>query len=945
MKKTTQLLIKTDYSLLNSLIKIDNLLDFLIKNNINTCGICDNNLSSSIEFYTKCIQKNIKPIIGLEVLFLDNIIYLYTKNYDGYKNLIKLNTYKEKIDKQLLIKYSNNLICVLPKKSHNIDSELTFYDDLYYGYENEEEKKCALIKGKSLFIKDIRCLTSNDLPYFKYLNLLGGQNKVDYDYSYVEIDSKDEETIINFCQHININIPFNKRYIPKYKSNVDSSRFLNVLAHEGLKKRLNKKDPIYEKRLDYELKIINEMNFVDYFLIVYDYCLYAKKHGCLVGPGRGSAAGSLVCYSIGITDIDPIKYNLMFERFLNPARITMPDIDIDFENTKRDLVIDYVKEKYGKENVASGLTYNTLKTKLVLREICKLNKVDDSLTNKFIKVIDAKISLKDNLKNEKVKKFLNLYKELEKVYSISLHLEGLKRNISTHAAGVVISNEKLDNIIPVIYENNNLLTGITMEYLENLGLLKMDFLGLKNLTIIANILDNLQKDVLKDIDLEDKVVLDLFKTGNTNGIFQYETYAMKNLLLKLKPTSFSDLVAAVALVRPGPSNYLDEYIACKEHTKKVSYLDPILEPILKETYGIILYQEQIISILEHMGGFSKSEADVIRRAISKKKEEIILKSKEKFINGAIEKGVKKEIAIQVYDMIIKFSGYGFNKSHSVAYALIGYQMAFLKAYYPIYFINEILQDNKDIEQVSSYLTELKQNNIKIIKPDINYSKENFYIENNSLIMPLTQIKGITKEIAKDIVLNMPYKDYFDFVYKNKNQVNEKILNILIKASALRSLKQTKATLINNIASALNYASLNIDDDNLKPILTKCPEYSFEKLLDMEIEAYGFYVTNHPSSKFQDKSLFKIKDINENLFKNIKGIVVVENINSIKTKNKEDMAFLTISDETGKCEAVVFKDAYPKLKDIRKNSLVLIQGKVSKSFDKTRIIINNIVSNK
>lgn len=945
MKKTTQLLIKTDYSLLNSLIKIDNLIDFLIKNNIKTCGICDNNLSSSIEFYTKCIEKNIKPIIGLEISFLDNIIYLYAKNYDGYKNLLKLNTYKENIDKELLIKYSNNLVCVLPQKSYNSDNELTFYDDLYYGYENEEEKTCALIKGKSLFIKDIRCIDSKDLPYFKYLNLLGGQNKIDYDYSYVEIDSKDEKTIIDFCELINLNIPFNKRYIPKYKSDVDSSKFLNVLAHEGLKKRLNKEDPVYEKRLDYELKVINEMNFVDYFLIVYDYCLYAKKHGCLVGPGRGSAAGSLVCYSIGITDIDPIKYNLMFERFLNPARVTMPDIDIDFENTKRELVIDYVKEKYGKENVASGLTYNTLKTKLVLREICKLNKVDDSLTNKFIKAIDAKLNLKDNLKNEKVKKFLSLYKELEKVYSISMHLEGLKKNISTHAAGVVISSEKLDNIIPVIYENNNLLTGITMEYLENLGLLKMDFLGLKNLTIIANILNNLHKDVLKNIDLEDKKVLDLFKLGKTNGIFQYETYAMKNLLLKLKPTSFNDLVASVALVRPGPSNYLDEYIACKEHTKKINYLDPVLEPILKETYGIILYQEQIISILEHMGGFTKSEADIIRRAISKKKEEVILKSKEKFINGAIEKGIKKEIAIQVYDMIIKFSGYGFNKSHSVAYALIGYQMAFLKTYYPIYFINELLQDNKDIEQVSSYLTELKQNNIKIIKPDVNYSKQNFYIENNSLIMPLTQIKGITKELAKDIELNMPYKDYFDFVYKNKDIVNEKILNTLIKASALRSLKQTKATLINNIASALNYASLNVDDDNLKPILNTYPEYSFEKLLDMEIESYGFYVTNHPSSKFQDKSLFKIKDINENLFKNIKGIVVVENINSIKTKNKEDMAFLTISDETGKCEAVVFKDVYPKLRDIRKNSLVLIQGKVSKSFDKTRIIINNIVSNK
>lgn len=946
MSKTAQVLIKTDYSLLNSLIKIDSLISYLKENNINICGICDINLSSSIEFYTKCKNNNIKPIIGLDIKYNNFQMFLYAKNYEGYKNLIKINTNKDNLTRDILIKHSQNLICVLPFVSYSLKDQLDFYDDIFYGYETSEEKVNALLNGNNiLYTKEVRCFKSGELPYFKYLNILGGENNIDYDYSYLDIDEKDEKTILDFASLIDIQIPFDKRYIPVYKKDVDSSKFLNLLAHKGLEKRLKNIPQKYLNRLDYELDIINKMGFVDYFLIVYDYCLFAKKNGCLVGPGRGSAAGSLVCFSIGITDIDPIKYNLMFERFLNPFRVTMPDIDIDFENTKRDIVIDYVKKRYGQSKVASGLTYNTLKSKLVLREISKIHKVNDDLINKFLKTVDAKLTLNENLKNDKVKKYLSLYKELEKVYKISLHLEGLKKNVSTHAAGVVISNTDLDELIPIIYENGNLLTGITMEYLENIGLLKMDFLGLKNLTIISNILKSQNIDDLKNIDLEDKTVLKLFETANTNGIFQFETYAMKNLLLKLKPACFNDLIASVALVRPGPALYLDEYIKKKEGREKVVYLDKMLEPILKDTYGIILYQEQIISILEVMGGFNKSEADIIRRAISKKKENIILESKEKFLAGAKKNGVKDIIANQVYEMIIKFSGYGFNKSHSVAYALIAYQMAYLKKYYPIYFINELLKDNKDLEQINNYFTELKQDNYKIIKPDINYSFEQFYIKEDSLVLPLTLIRGINKDIASLIVKNKPYKDYFDFVSKNMEILNEKILTILIKASALRSLKQTKKTLINNIDIALNYASLKVEDDNLKPILKKYEEYTSTQLIEDEINSYGMYISNHPASKYQDKKIFKIKNLNDYLFKNVTMIVVVENIKTLKTKKNEDMAFLTISDETGKCDAVVFKDIFFKLKDINRNSLVLIQGKTSKSFDKTRIIINNIVSKK
>ena len=933
-----QIRIKTDYSLLNSLIKINSLIDFLVKNNITYAGIVDNNLSGSIEFYNKCIQNNIKPIIGLELEYNDQKLFLYAKNYEGYKNLLKLHTYKDNIDKELLIKYSNNIILVL-ELNNNLD-ELNFYDDIYIGYTNDKEKiKASLISDKILYFKEIRSLNKEDVKYLKYLNMMGGESKIEYDYSYNTISLEDKITIDEFVKQIDIKIPFNNRYIPVYKEGTDSYKFLCALSKKGLEKRLGSINEVYKKRLEYELSIIKKMDFVDYFLIVYDYCLYAKKNGCLVGPGRGSAAGSLVCYSIGITDIDPIKYNLMFERFLNPDRITMPDIDIDFENTKRDLVIDYVKQKYGYEQVASGLTFNTLKAKLVLREVCKLENINDDLIDKFVKVIDAKLTLKDNLNNDKVKKYLNLYPELKKVYDISLKLEGLKKNISTHAAGIVISSVKLDEVIPIIYEQDNILTGITMEYLENLGLLKMDFLGLKNLTIIANILDKIGNNVLKDINLEDKNVLKLFADAKTNGIFQFETYAMKSLLTKLKPNSFADLVASVALVRPGPSK--DDYIKNKESKNNIKYLHSSLKPILEETNGIILYQEQIISILENLGGFTKSEADIIRRAISKKKEDIILESKNKFIKGASKKGIDENTSLKIYELIVKFAGYGFNKSHSVAYALIGYQMAYLKYYYPMYFIGELLKDNKDQNQINSYLTELKNQGIKIVKPEVNYSKEEFWVKDKSLVLPLSLIKGITKEVSDSILKHQPYKDYFDFVLKNKDVLNDKILTILIKAGSLRGFKLNIKTMINNIDEILNYASLGLDDDNLKPIITEYEEYSDEELSKDEFNSFGFYVGNHPSSKYNDKDILKIDNINNALFKNVKMVVLIEKISKIKTKNNDDMAFISVSDETGKCEAVLFKDAFDSLEKIDKNDLVLIHGKVSKSFDKIRIIINNI----
>lgn len=935
--------VTTDYTLLKSLIKVPNLISFLSEKNIDTCGICDENLYGVLEFYYACKKNNIKPIVGLDVKIDDLNVYLYAMNFDGYKNLLKIHTLKEKNELILddLSVYKDSILCIVPFKSKELFDKLKFFNNLYISYNNSLERLNALtITSNVLYINDLKALKKDDVLFFAYLDKLRKEEVGMYEQNYYFAPDIDLGKIDEVISLLNLELEFNKKYIPKYKDNIDSSSFLHDLCFKGLTKRLNGKVPdIYLKRLNYELKIINEMGFVDYFLIVYDYVLYAKRHDILVGPGRGSAAGSLVSYSIGITEIDPLKYNLLFERFLNPERVTMPDIDVDFDALKREEIIEYVRNRYGDKNVALGLTFTTLKSKLVLREIGKLLKINDTLLDNFIKCINGNICLKDNLTNENIKKYLNNYNELKKLYNISMRLEGLKKNTSTHAAGVVISSTNLDEIIPIHYENNTLITGVTMDYLESIGLLKMDFLALKNLTTIKNILDEVGKEALKNIDLNDKAVLNLFCTGKTEGIFQFETSLMRNLIRKLKPSSFNDLVASLALGRPGALEEADEYITRKNGKKEITYIHKDLEPILKDTYGIILYQEQIIAILGKIGGYSLAEADIIRRAISKKKESVINAEKEKFINGAIGKGYDRSVATLIYDLIVKFASYGFNKAHSVAYARISYDMAYLKVKYPEYFIIEMI-NNKDNEKFAKLVLFLKNKGIKLEKPDVNLSHNKFYISGKELIMPLWQIKGIPENLSEKIIENRKdeYTDFFDFVCKNKKILNENILNTLIKAEALRSFNLNERTLVENIAVALNFAE--IDDELIKrPVIIELDDYSDEVKRNNELESFGYFITNHPASKYQN--VMKLEMLEKYLFKNIKCVVLVNRISNIKTKKNENMAFISASDETGTCDFTIFPKNMNLINDLKIGDLVEINGNVSKRFDKVSIIVNNI----
>ena len=935
--------ITTDYSILKSLIKIDDLITFLNERKISSCGICDDNLYGSFEFYNKCLKNNIKPIIGLSINLDAKPLYIYAINYKGFKNLLKIHTIKEqrKIDIEDLIKYKDDILVIIPYESIDLFKDLSFYDYVYLGYSNIFEKNNSLLLSNNIvYIKDIRALYEKDTKYLKYLSLLSKEESTNN--NYYEENINDVGKIMDIVNLIDLKIPSGNRYIPKYIDN--SEKFLEELAYKGLYKRLKGKITIdYKNRLEYEISIIKKMGFVDYFLIVYDYVLYAKKNSILVGPGRGSAAGSLVSYVLGITDIDPIKYNLLFERFLNPERITMPDIDIDFDATKRDVVINYVREKYGKDKVAMGLTFNTLKSKLVLREVGKILKIDSNLIDKFVSEIDANLNLKKNLEKEKVKRYLNNYQELQELYKISLKLEGLKKNTSTHAAGVVISSITLDEVIPIHYNNQELITGIPMEYLEGIGLLKMDFLGLKNLTTIANVLKLINKPNLYDIDLNKKEVYKMLSLGKTEGIFQLETKLMQDLCIKLKPNSFNDLVALIALGRPGPKDQANSYIKRKNNEEKINYLHPDLEPILKETYGIIIYQEQIMAILRKFANYTLAQADIVRRAISKKKEDVLQKEKIKFIEKSKENGYEEKIAQEIFDLIVKFASFGFNKSHSVAYAIICYEMAYLKCFYPQYFIINILNESANDIKNTFYINYLKNKNIKLYKPSINNTNDTYYIDKDKLILPLWIIKNINKEITDKIIANRKsgYIDIFDFAYKNKEFLTKGILEILIRAGALDDFSVNHQTLIMAIDSIFNYIELASDDFIIeKPLLVEYEEYESKVLMQDELNSYGFYITNHPASKYTGKYM-KIININQYIFKNITSVVLVDKIKVIKTKKGEEMAFLTGSDETGICEFILFPQVYKNNIDIQEKDLIMINGKVEKRFDKTKIIVNNI----
>ena len=957
--------IKTDYSLLNSLIKVQDLFPFLKANKIDCCGLIDNNLFGVMNFYLTAKKYDIKPIIGLEITYNNKKIYLFVKNYDGLKNLFKINTYinENKLDIEVLKLYKDNLILVVPYGFKELYEEFSnIYSDCFISFSNDSEfVNSKLITNKIVYLNEILCLKENDTNYINYLNMIklcktkSNYDFVNYKNNYFNMDIKDEykKSTLIFKDLCNLEIKETEKYIPKYKGNDDNYTYLYNLALKGLMKRLNGKiNNLYKERFLYELKVIKDMGFVDYFLIVYDYVKFAINNGIYVGPGRGSAAGSLISYSLGITQIDPLKYDLLFERFLNPERITMPDIDIDFDASKRYLVIDYVKQVYGEKRVAGIITFATLASKQVLRDVARCLEISDEKLNVLLKQIDSKLSLLKN-QNSEVIKILNDNLDLKNLYNISMSLEGVKRQIGTHAAGVVISSKDLDLLVPVVKNNGNYLTGYTMEYLETLGLIKMDFLAIKDLTILANTVSDVEKSLnrkflINKISLSEAKVYEEFSLANTTGVFQFESSGMKNFLRKLKPSCFNDLIAALALFRPGPMDNIDLYIRRKNGKEKINYYHDDLKPILESTYGIIVYQEQIMQILNTMADYSYAESDLIRRAISKKKIDIIEKEKINFIKRSVNKGYSESLATQIYNLIVKFANYGFNKSHSVAYSLVAYQMMYLKVFYKEYFIINLLNSNIGSEaKTKEYLMLARKENIMIYKPDINFSTNKYEVYQKGILLPINIVKNVgsmsCEAILKERLDNGKYVDYFDFVKRVYGfNVNKKILETLIIAGILDCFKLNRNTMLTNLDNAISYAELVKDLDEslvLKPVIKFVEEINDVDLMQNEAELYGFFVSNHPASKYTD--VVKAADIKLYFDKIVKTVVLVENIKTIETKNKKKMAFIQASDETGVIEYTVFPDGYNLIQNIKKGSLVGVVGRVEKRMDRYQIIVNNL----
>lgn len=951
--------IKTHYEILSSLIKIEDLVLYAKKNNVSSLGITDSNMFGSLEFINLCKKNNIKPIIGVPFLVQDVNTILYAKNYIGYKNLLNLVSIRNTRDitNEDIVKHSEELICVISSYD-KIDILSTYFKEIYLSYSDKESKMSALkVSDKVVYMKEVRYINKEDNEYLVYLNLIrdGKEIKSFNEYSYdnyldYEISEEDVLTTMRFSDLINIELPKYEFKLPSYS--VNSKELLYNLCNMGLNKRLEGKvSSNYSSRLNMELEIITNMGFTDYFLIVYDFILYSKKNNIVVGPGRGSATGSLVAYSLGITEIDPIKYNLIFERFLNKDRVTMPDIDTDIEYLNRYKVVNYLKEKYGFDKVANIITFGTLLPKQVIRDIGRIFNFNTNKIDLITKTINDEVSFSE-LKNNK--EFMRVYSNDNEYYDlikICNKLCGLKRHTSVHAAGVIISDEVLMNRVPLYMSGSDLVSGYTMEYLESIGLLKIDLLALKNLTIIDNIVKmvSINENVnikLNNIPLDDMPTLKIFKNANTNGIFQFESNGMKNFLNSLKVNSFNDLILSIALYRPGPRESIPMFLSVRFNKTKPSYIIPELESILSETNGIIIYQEQIMEILKRVASFSYSEADIIRRAMSKKKESVILEYKGEFIKRSVCNGIEENKAKLIYELILKFANYGFNKGHSVAYSVIAYQMAYLKAHFPNYFYSVLLTDEvSNPVKTSEYINEGKTLGVSFTYPSVNLSTKEYRVYNDEVILPLTIIKGINKDVVDTIISersNGLFKSYLDFVKRLFDKVSLNDIKTFVLANALREFGINKKTMIENLSNLIEYSKLasTLDEELISmPELIMYEEYSKEELINYTYMCYMFYLDNHPTTKF--KRVLTIKDIPKYFDKFVNLVLLIENIRVVDTKKKEKMAFMSVSDDTGKISAILFPNQYKLYSNLKRGSVIRLYGKVEKRVGEYQLIANKI----
>ncbi|MFV0380474.1 MAG: DNA polymerase III subunit alpha [Anaerorhabdus sp.] len=1009
----THLHANSSYSLLDSSLKIENLVKKSKELGFLSVALCDKGvLMGAMEFYLCCKKHGIKPIIGMEIncTFKEEKfpIILLAKNNVGYKQLMHLsNKADNTVDYEQLATYNeNNFIIVFTqggfyetllnkekyKEYQKILSVIPRYDSLFFAISKNEttfwkERNNNLIKIldelnlKSVAINKIYYENENDSDLLQILQCLKNSKTIsNKDLSlendrhilskekmqelYGENQLKNTEYIADNCF---ITLEDFKTTLPKFKTkdNIESSNYLIQLCLAGIQKRMKTKNipKEYLDRLKIELDVIISMNFEDYFLIVWDFIKFAKHKDILVGPGRGSASGSLVSYCLGITQIDPIKYGLLFERFLNPDRISMPDIDVDFPDDRRDEVIRYVYEKYGDKHVSHIITYGTLKAKQVIRDVGRVLEIPIYEINKLCKQIpnSPNITLMEAYNSVKYFKQLILNNDKNKeLFDLALRLEGLPRHTSTHAAGVVLSSKELNDVVPTIKHDNEIVsTQYTMEYLEEIGLIKIDFLGLRNLTIIDDISNKIKKNDynfnINNINLSDEKTFDLLKNVDTLGIFQLESSGMKNLLKQMNVSKFNDIVATIALYRPGPMENIPLYLKSKQE-KNIKYLHPSLKNILEETYGVIIYQEQIMQIAQVMASFSLAKADIMRKAMSKKNENVLASLKTDFIKGCLSNGHPETLATELFQTILKFANYGFNKAHSVSYSVISYQLAYLKANYPILFYCSLLNSviGADVK-ISEIINECKSKGIKILAPSINFSSSSFTIESDSIRFPLTAIKNIGKVAFNEIKLERndgEFNSFIDFVTRISNRkVNKNVIENLIDAGAFDEFKLTRKSLMLSLNDVLSYASLVSIEDNgqtridlnlvSKPTINYHRDNIFEKSKREKV-VLGFYLSEHPMSEIKKNNsiscdnialILKRKDL-------VESFCQIKSVKKHRTKNGDVMAFVVGQDESGKIDLIFMPRTFTKYEnDLINDKYIKFNGKIDK---KGACLVNAII---
>ena len=995
------LYIRSVYSLLSSLCPIEGIISYGQKYGYKVLGLVDHNvLSGAMAFKKACSKAGIKPVYGLEFdLQLQDVVYtmaLYARDDEGFSNLMGLSSYictneNKIIDPDVLNRYrSHNVLCLMSDdmpltraidRSEDLDAALKRQNELFGDYIvalSDHDKAINLNRDgrlkpflkkhqiKMIAVNRTYYLSRDDVEEYDVLRcirdkkLLSDNDVISesgrYFLSPEEYDLLYErEDLINtemFANSLNVEMKFTTS-LPVYtnKNNLPSKDYLVSLCREGLRRRLHGNvSNQYARRLEYELSVIIRMAFEDYFLIVYDFILHAKKNGIMVGPGRGSAAGSLVAYCLGITDIDPIRYGLIFERFLNPERISMPDIDTDFPDDRRDDVIEYVRDKYGMEHVGHIITYGTLKAKQVLRDVGRVlnypSREIDSICKSIPNVLDMNLEKAYNevpLFRQKIEASENN----RRLYRISRKLEFNPRHESTHAGGIVFSRKPLQEVVPItLIESDMYSTQYTMEHLEELGLIKMDFLGLRNLSIIAEICDeiNTTEDFdIRKIPLDDPGTFKLIQDVNVMGIFQLESAGMRNLIRKMKPRTFEEIAICIALFRPGPMKNIPVFLQNRANPQNVHYYHDDLKEILEETYGIIVYQEQIINIARKMAGFTYGKADILRKAMSKKKQSELEKLGPDFINGCLKNGYDRKLAEDVYALIMEFANYGFNKSHSIAYGLLAYQLAYLKANYPLYFYKSLLNGVTGSQSKTyDYISECLNIGQKVTGISLNSSDTEYVIKDDSIVMPFVLCKDVgmisAEKIVKEREDNGLFTDYVEAVRRlTAAGVERNVIENLISAGAFDELGHSRNTMQSSLNNALMYANAHIGEISLMADFDDAPiieELKDDMLVtaEKEKEVLGFYFSFNPITAVKKKHNIDTPGLNElsMTMGYVKGFGLIQRAKQIKTRKGDLMAFVDLVDDKGALSLAVMPNLYAQYgSQLVKGKYVLFEGKIEK----------------